>query len=43
MEYRRLGRTGVEVSAVGLGTMMFGGRGTEDESTYIGMLHRALD
>ena len=43
MEYRRLGRTGVEVSAQSLGTMMFGPRGTEEESTYVSMLHRALD
>lgn len=43
MEYRHLGRTGVEVSVQSLGTMMFGGRGTEDESTYVTMLHRALE
>jgi aryl-alcohol dehydrogenase-like predicted oxidoreductase len=43
MEYRRLGRTGVEVSAQALGTMMFGPRGNEDEAQCIAMLHRALD
>lgn len=43
MELRRLGRTGVEVSVQTLGTMMFGARGTEDEATYVAMLHRALD
>jgi aryl-alcohol dehydrogenase-like predicted oxidoreductase len=41
MEYRQLGRTGVRVSAMCLGTMNFGGR--TDEATSIKMVHEALD
>lgn len=41
MEYRLLGRTGVRVSPVCLGTMMFGGQTDESESTRI--IHKALD
>lgn len=42
MEYRLLGRTGVRLSKLGLGTMMFGGElQTADESVRI--IHRALD
>ena len=41
MEYRNLGRTGVKVSQLCLGTMMFG-RST-NESDSIPMVHRALD
>lgn len=41
MEYRRLGRTGVRVSPVCLGTMMFGG--PTDEPTSARIIHRALD
>jgi aryl-alcohol dehydrogenase-like predicted oxidoreductase len=41
MEYRPLGRTGVQVSALCLGTMMFGGKAGEGES--IAMIDRALD
>lgn len=35
MEYRSLGRSGVEVSALCLGTMMFGGPTSEEESRRI--------
>jgi aryl-alcohol dehydrogenase-like predicted oxidoreductase len=41
MEYRLLGRTGVRVSALCLGCMMFGGR-TEPEDSYA-IIDRALD
>lgn len=41
MEYRTLGRTGVKVSKLCLGTMMFGGPADEAESRRI--IHRALD
>ena len=41
MEYRRLGRTGVRVAPVALGTFNFGGRTPAGEATRI--LHGALD
>ncbi|TDC57168.1 aldo/keto reductase [Actinomadura sp. KC345] len=41
MEYRRLGRTGVRVSAQCLGAMMFHKSGDTDE--FERMIHRALD
>lgn len=41
MKYRLLGRTGVSVSEICLGTMMFGGPTDEAESTRI--IHAALD
>ena len=41
MEYRMLGRTGVKVSPLCLGTMNFGGPTPEDESIRI--IHAALD
>jgi aryl-alcohol dehydrogenase-like predicted oxidoreductase len=41
MEYRSLGRTGVKVSALCLGCMMFGGK-TAPEDSY-GIIDRALD
>jgi aryl-alcohol dehydrogenase-like predicted oxidoreductase len=41
MEYRPLGRTGVQVSEICLGTMMFGGRADEQESQR--MIDYALD
>ena len=41
MEYRFLGSTGVRVSQVCLGTMMFGGRTTENDSIEI--INRAID
>ncbi|HEX4518663.1 MAG TPA: aldo/keto reductase [Gaiellaceae bacterium] len=43
MELRRLGRTGVEVSSLCLGAMMFGRRGNPDHGESIEMIHRALD
>jgi aryl-alcohol dehydrogenase-like predicted oxidoreductase len=43
MEYRLLGRTGITVSAVCLGTMMFGEWGNPDPENGIGIIHRALD
>ncbi len=41
MRYRRLGRTGVQVSELCLGTMMFGGPTNEADS--IAIMHSALD
>ena len=41
MEYRRLGNSGLEVSSLCLGTMMFGGQADEAEST--GIMHEAFD
>jgi aryl-alcohol dehydrogenase-like predicted oxidoreductase len=41
MQYRQLGRTGVEVSRLCLGTMMFGGPTNEADSIRI--MHGALD
>ena len=41
MEYRTLGRAGVKVSPLCLGTMMFGGPTNERDSIRI--IHRALD
>ncbi len=41
MEYRPLGRTGVMVSALCLGTMNFGGATPEEEAVRI--IHKALD
>ena len=43
MDYRRLGRTGVKVSPLCLGTMMFGQRGNSDHADCIRIIHRALD
>jgi len=43
MEYRPLGRTGVEVSALCLGAMMFGQWGNPDHDDSIRIIHRALD
>ena len=43
MEYRRLGRTGVTVSSLCLGAMMFGEWGTRDHEESIKIIHRALD
>lgn len=42
-EYRTFGRTGVKVSPLCLGTMMFGGRGNPDHDDSIRIIHRALD
>ena len=41
MEYRKLGRAGVKVSPVCLGTMMFGGQTNEADSIKI--THKAID
>jgi aryl-alcohol dehydrogenase-like predicted oxidoreductase len=43
MEYRTLGRTGVRVSPLCLGAMMFGGWGNPDHEDSIRIIHRALD
>ena len=43
MEYRTLGRTGVEVSPLCLGAMMFGAWGNPDHDESIRIIHRALD
>ena len=43
MELRPLGRTGVHVSALCLGAMMFGEWGTKDHEESIRIIHRALD
>jgi aryl-alcohol dehydrogenase-like predicted oxidoreductase len=43
MEYRPLGRTGVQVSKLCLGTMMFGAWGNRDHDDSIRIIHRALD
>jgi aryl-alcohol dehydrogenase-like predicted oxidoreductase len=41
--YRRLGGTGVRVSRLCLGTMMFGAWGNRDHDDSIAIIHRALD
>jgi aryl-alcohol dehydrogenase-like predicted oxidoreductase len=43
MDYRALGRTGVEVSPLCLGAMMFGDWGNRDHDDGIRIIHRALD
>ncbi len=43
MEYRELGRTGVSVSPLCLGAMMFGAWGNPDHDDSIRVIHRALD
>jgi aryl-alcohol dehydrogenase-like predicted oxidoreductase len=43
MEHRPLGRTGVSVSKLCLGTMMFGEWATKDHDDSIKIIHRALD
>jgi len=43
MELRTLGRTGVEVSPLCLGAMMFGAWGTRDHDESVRIIHRALD
>ena len=43
MEYRTLGRTGVKVSPLCLGTMMFGAMGNTDHDDSVRIIHRALD
>jgi aryl-alcohol dehydrogenase-like predicted oxidoreductase len=43
MDHRPLGRTGVQVSKLCLGTMMFGAWGNTDHDDSIRIIHRALD
>jgi aryl-alcohol dehydrogenase-like predicted oxidoreductase len=43
MEYRPLGRTGVSVSQLCLGAMMFGAFGNTDHDDCIRIIHKALD
>lgn len=43
MDYRLLGRTGVEVSPLCLGTMMFGAWGNKEVDDSIRIIHHALD
>src|SRR5258708_40235334 len=43
MQYRPLGRTGIKVSPLCLGAMMFGGWGNPDHDDSIAIIHAALD
>src|SRR5258708_36813228 len=43
MEYRPLGRTGVSVSQLCLGAMMFGAFGNPDHDDAVKVIHKALD
>ncbi|WP_213814275.1 aldo/keto reductase [Glaciihabitans sp. dw_435] len=43
MDYRLLGRTGVKVSPLALGTMMFGEWGNKDVDDSVRVIHHALD
>jgi aryl-alcohol dehydrogenase-like predicted oxidoreductase len=43
MEYRSLGRTGVQVSPLCLGAMMFGPWGNDDRADSLRIIHHALD
>ncbi|HEY2604319.1 MAG TPA: aldo/keto reductase [Thermoleophilaceae bacterium] len=43
MDYRSLGRTGMQVSPLCLGAMMFGGWGEPDHEKSIAIIHRALE
>ena len=43
MDYRPLGRTGISVSPMCLGTMMLGSFGNSDHDDSIKIIHRALD
>jgi aryl-alcohol dehydrogenase-like predicted oxidoreductase len=43
MDYRPLGRTGISVSQLCLGAMMFGAFGNRDHDASIEIIHRALD
>jgi aryl-alcohol dehydrogenase-like predicted oxidoreductase len=43
MRYRSLGTTGVKVSPLCLGTMMFGAFGNKDHEDSIRIIHKALD
>jgi aryl-alcohol dehydrogenase-like predicted oxidoreductase len=43
MKHRTLGRTGVKVSPLCLGAMMFGAWGNRDHDDSVAIIHRALD
>lgn len=43
MEYNNLGRSGLKVSLLTLGTMMFGAWGNRDHDASIRIIHKALD
>jgi aryl-alcohol dehydrogenase-like predicted oxidoreductase len=43
MHYRPLGRTGVSVSQMCLGAMMFGAFGNSDHDDAVRIIHKALD
>ncbi len=43
MEYRPLGRTGINVSQMCLGAMMFGAFGNSDHDDAVRIIHKALD
>src|SRR3954469_23393962 len=43
MDFRTLGRTGVKVSPLCLGAMMFGAWGNRDHDESIRIIHAALD
>jgi aryl-alcohol dehydrogenase-like predicted oxidoreductase len=43
MDYRILGSTGVKVSPLCLGAMMFGGSGNADHDDSVRIIHRAID
>ena len=43
MNYRPLGRTGVSVSEMCLGAMMFGAFGNPDQDDAVRIIHKALD
>ncbi len=43
MDYRPLGRTGVSVSQLCLGAMMFGAFGNPDHDEAVQIIHKALD
>ena len=43
MEHRTLGRTGMYVSPLCLGAMMFGDWGNQDHDESVRIIHRALD
>ena len=43
MEMRTLGRTGVKVSSLCLGAMMFGGWGNPDHDDSVRIIHRGLE
>ena len=43
MEYRTLGRSGLRVSPLCLGTMMLGSWGNADEGECVRIVHRALE